>query len=491
MGRGVELRSTSGISRTGMIWREEEGVSQRVPRFYESKKKTKVRDDITMEELAKHNTRKDAWICVEGRAYDISNYVERHPGGWLPIANLAGKDVTDAFANYHPAKVYEKLLPAFYVGKIKDYRVSDFVREHREIRQKLLEQGLFETRVSYYAGYVAWYSALLLASLYFTLACDSGYAHAAGAVFMAAFWQQLAFFGHDIGHNAITHKRRSDLWWGILFGNTLGGISLGWWKRSHNVHHVVCNSIENDPDIQHLPIFAVTTGEFGKYFSSYHRKYFSMDAVAKFLVSYQHILFYPVMFFARFNLYAQSYLLLLSKERVHHKTMEILTLLAFAAWYSALVMQLPSWTERVLYVVFSHGLAGILHVQICLSHFSMHTYHGQAYNDDTDEWFRMQVATTMNVDCPEWMDWFHGGLQFQIEHHLWPRLPRHNLRYARKLTKALCEKHKLHYHEKPFFAANAELMGGLYDVAMKARKLKVGDSGVYEAQIFDGINARG
>merc|ERR1712146_328957 len=127
------------------------------------------------------------------------------------------------------------------------------------------------------------------------------------------------------------------------------------------------------------------------------------------------------------------------------------------------------------------------HVQICLSHFSMATYHdcggenvkGKNFKG-SDEWFRMQVATTMNIDCPWYMDWFHGGLQFQIEHHLWPRLPRHNLRYARKLTKALCEKHKLHYHEKPFFAANAELMGGLYDVAMKARKLKVGDSGVYE-----------
>ena len=51
--------------------------------------------------------RNDAWIIVEGRAYDVTKYVEHHPGGWLPIANLAGKDVTDAFANYHPASVFE------------------------------------------------------------------------------------------------------------------------------------------------------------------------------------------------------------------------------------------------------------------------------------------------------------------------------------------------------------------------------------------------
>jgi len=312
-----------------------------------------------------------------------------------------------------------------------------------------------------------------------------------GAGFMALFWQQLAFFGHDIGHNAISHRRKDDLWYGIFFGNTLGGISLGWWKRSHNVHHIVCNSIENDPDIQHLPLFAVTTGEFGRYFSTYHQKWFSTDAVAKFLVSYQHFLFYPVMFFARFNLYAQSYLLLLSKEYVQHKKLEFATLVAFAVWFVTLTMQLPTWTERIVYVVLSHGLAGVLHVQICLSHFTMHTYHGQAYNDDEDEWFRMQVKTTMNIDCPVWMDWFHGGLQFQIEHHLWPRLPRHNLRYARTLTKALCKKHGIHYHEPGFFAGNCELVSAMRSVALKARKLKLGDSGFYSAQIFDGLNARG
>merc|ERR1712216_482151 len=81
----------------------------------------------------------------------------------------------------------------------------------------------------------------------------------------------------------------------------------------------------------------------------------------------------------------------------------------------------------------------------------MHTYHGQAYNDDEDEWFRMQVKTTMNIDCPVWMDWFHGGLQFQIEHHLWPKLPRHNLRQVRTILREFAKLHKLEYHEATFF----------------------------------------
>ena len=92
---------------------------------------------------------------------------------------------------------------------------------------------------------------------------------------------------------------------------------------------------------------------------------------------------------------------------------------------------LSSWQERVAYVAVSHAIAGLLHVQITLSHFAEEVYHGQAYNDDTDEWFRMQVKTTLNIDCPEWMDWFHGGLQFQTIHHLFPRVPRSRLRFVR------------------------------------------------------------
>ena len=135
-----------------------------------------------------------------------------------------------------------------------------------------------------------------------------------------------------------------------------------------------------------------------------------------------------------------------------------------AAWFSDALHGRVG--RSASHAVLSHGLAGVLHVQICLSHFSMHTYHGQAYNSDDDEWFRMQVMTTMNINCSEWMDWFHGGLQFQIEHHLWPRLPR--LREARKYTKALCKKYKIHYHEPGWFEAQKEMVSAMRDVALSS-----------------------
>jgi len=216
------------------------------------------------------------------------------------------------------------------------------------------------------------------------------------------------------------------------------------------------------------------------------------DDIARALVSFQHYLYYPVMAVARFNLYAQSYILLLSSEKVDHKGLELGTLAIFTTWFSAMVYNcLGSWQEMVAYLLLSHACAGLLHVQITLSHFAEDTYHGNAYNDDTDEWFRMQCKTTLNVDCPEWMDWFHGGLQFQIEHHLFPRLPRHNLRECRQLVKSLCKKHDVEYKELPFIQGNIRVYEQLKKSALEARKLQKGDAGFWHSPIIEGLNAAG
>ena len=86
-------------------------------------------------EIAKHNRKDDAWVVIDGNVYDVTKYIELHPGGWLPIATLAGKDCTDALANYHPARVYKNLLPRYLIGTMKDYKVTTFQNGHRAIHR--------------------------------------------------------------------------------------------------------------------------------------------------------------------------------------------------------------------------------------------------------------------------------------------------------------------------------------------------------------------
>ena len=61
--------------------------------------------NYTMADVAEHNTEADCWIILDERVYDITRFIHTHPGGAGPIVNMAGKDATDVFANYHAARV--------------------------------------------------------------------------------------------------------------------------------------------------------------------------------------------------------------------------------------------------------------------------------------------------------------------------------------------------------------------------------------------------
>merc|ERR1711953_127555 len=121
----------------------------------------------------------------------------------------------------------------------------------------------------------------------------------------------------------------------------------------------------------------------------------------------------------------------------------------------------------------------------------METYRGSPYTSKETEWYLMQLRTTMNVSTPEWLDWVHIGLQHQIEHHLFPRLPRHNLRKARELVKQVCLKHKIHYHEPGFFQATTETLAAMRKTALIARQTKKGENGFYQCMLWDALNING
>ena len=321
------------------------------------------------------------------------------------------------------------------------------------------------------------------------------------ALAIGMFWQQLAFLGHDAGHNQLTGSTRTDYAYAWLI-TAFFGVSGSWWKRSHNVHHVHTNSIECDPDIQHLPMLAVSGDLLKGFYSTYHQKAFTFDRVAQAFVRYQHFLYYPLMSIARANLYVQSFLLVLNPNvQVPHRRAELFALIVYWCWFIALMRLLPaSHLIRFWYYTLSHAVVGLIHVQITLSHFAMPAYHGvnmpdtlpvssttlndqhrdvhnhtidpatatihNAQLSDVDRFFHTQFTTTMNVDCSRWMDWLHGGLQFQVEHHLLPRLPRAHLRYAmERFIKPFAHKHKLPYHAYTFLEGNKLVYKQLKDQA--------------------------
>jgi cytochrome b involved in lipid metabolism len=100
-----------------MVWREDYGVSKLCDLHPRTPQRL-LQDDkglpqFTMAEVAKHNTKDDCWIILDERVYDITRFIDKHPGGVGPVVNMAGKDATDVFDNYHAARVYKNMLPVY------------------------------------------------------------------------------------------------------------------------------------------------------------------------------------------------------------------------------------------------------------------------------------------------------------------------------------------------------------------------------------------
>jgi delta8-fatty-acid desaturase len=444
---------------------------------------------ISSEELSRHNKQQDLWICIQGKVYNVTDWLHRHPGGELPLMSLAGQDVTDAFLAFHPGTAAWNLLPQYQVATLADYEVSPVAEEHRKILGELKEAGLYRNPVEVYLMYAIWMLAMLVSSVLGVLYSSSFVVHMISALLLGMVWNQSGWIGHDTGHCGMLKKRKIDKWVGLLVGDCLTGISMGWWKRNHNAHHISCNSLEYDPDLQYIPLFAVSSKLFSSLYSFFYDRKMSFDSTARLLVSYQHWTFYPVMAIARINLFAQSILVLIStKKKVPDRGLEIAGISFFYVWFCTLLSYLPSSRERVLFVLLSFAVTGIQHVQFCLNHFSSPIFQGQP---KSKAWVEMQTRGTLNLSTPPYMDWFHGGLQFQIEHHLFPTLPRHNLRKIAKFVKPFCEKYGMPYEMVSFWDANRMIIRTLRTAALQARNSSSPAPSLSKSLLWEAVNAHG
>ncbi|CAI9093702.1 OLC1v1029261C1 [Oldenlandia corymbosa var. corymbosa] len=421
---------------------------------------------ITADELKTHNKVGDLWISIQGKVYDVSDWVKDHPGGPFPLLNLAGQDVTDAFVAFHPGAAWKHLDKFFNGFYLKDYTVSEVSKDYRRLVYEFNKMGLFEKKGHVVLLTMCFMALLFSVSVYGVLRSESVLVHLICGGLMGFLWIQSGWLGHDSGHYQVMTTRGLNRWAQILTGNCLAGISIAWWKWNHNAHHIACNSLEFDPDLQHMPFFAVSPKFFNSLTSYFYGRKMSFDTFSRFLISHQHWTFYPVMCFARINLFAQSFALLLSKRNVPYRVQELLGVLVFWTWYPLLVSCLPSWGERIMFVVASFAVTGIQHVQFCLNHFSTSVYVGPPSGND---WFEKQTSGTLDISCSSWLDWFHGGLQFQTEHHLFPKLPRCQLRKISPFVKELCKKHNLPYNVASFWEANVMTVKILRDAALQAR----------------------
>ncbi|KAJ5594219.1 Delta 8-(E)-sphingolipid desaturase [Penicillium hispanicum] len=357
-------------------------------------------------------------------------------------------------------------------------------QKYRDLYQRMQADGLFDC--NYFSYFIECCRYTLFATLAYVFLRMGWWA--TSAFWIGCLWHQLVFTAHDAGHMGITHNFHVDSVIGIIIADFIGGLSLGWWKRSHNVHHIVTNEPEHDPDIEHMPFFAISHRFFDSLQSTYYDRNMAFDAASRFMLKIQNYSYYPIMMLARFNLYRLSWEYLLKGQAPkkgparYHIWLEIAGQIFFWYWYVYLVLYktVPDWSSRIIFLLISHVVSSPLHVQITLSHFAMSTSDMGVHESFPQKMLR----TTMDVDCPTWLDFFHGGLQFQAIHHLYPRMPRHNLRRAQKYVLEFCRDTGIPYALFTFYDGNKEVIGRLGDVAKQLRLMEECRKSIAQEGVF-------
>ncbi|GKY95815.1 hypothetical protein MPSEU_000542200 [Mayamaea pseudoterrestris] len=445
---------------------------------------------VSWSDVQSHRTPEDAWVVHNNKVYDVSNWHE-HPGGAV-IFTHAGDDITDIFAAFHAAGS-QNMIKSFFIGDLdmatlpKDQKQLAFEKGYRDLRSQLVVMGIFKSSGWFYVYKCISTQALWVAAVAMVYLSESTLVHFAAAVMLGLFFQQCGWLAHDFLHHQVFKKRRFGDYGGIYWGNLMQGYSTQWWKNKHNGHHAVPNlhsssavSQDGDPDIDTMPLLAWSLKQAQSYRELASDG--SDSGFVKFMIKHQAWLYFPILLLARLSWMNESFktafglgastenaALELKRKGLQYPMLERGGILLHYVWCFAVCSGFGRFSVLKglgLFLTMTCSCGVLLALVFGLGHNGMATYDADARPD----FWKLQVTTTRNITgghgFPQaFVDWFCGGLQYQVDHHLFPGIPRHNLKRAHTLVESFCKEWGVKYHEADLVVGTVEVLRHLSTVA--------------------------
>ncbi|MDN3295243.1 acyl-CoA desaturase [Streptomyces ficellus] len=279
------------------------------------------------------------------------------------------------------------------------------------------------------------------------------------AVPLAVLSARAAFFGHDAGHAQISADRGRNRLIQLVHANLLLGMSQEWWNDKHNRHHANPNHEEKDPDV--APDVLV----FAKHQAVGH------TGLRGWLIRHQAWLFFPLTTLEGLALKVYGFQALFSKDgprqTPRERAIEGGLLFAHVAGYLALLLATMPLGQAIVFGLIHQMLLGLhLGMAFAPNHKGM-----EVPDPDGEPWghLRRQVLTSRNIRGSVLTDWFLGGLNYQVEHHLFPSMARPHLRLAQPVVRAHCRALGIRYTETGFIDSYRQALGHLYEVGAPLR----------------------
>ena len=251
------------------------------------------------------------------------------------------------------------------------------------------------------------------------------------AVGFAILFTQIAMLGHDAAHRQIFVSGRWNDWISLILGDLFVGMSYGWWRHKHTRHHANPNKIDVDPDID-LPVISFTPEQARAPRSPF----------AQWLVAHQGIFFFPILLLEGLSLHASGIRRVTSREKLERRWVEIGFLTLRLVGFVTLVFLVLSPGIAFVFLAVQLGIFGVyMGMVFAPNHKGMPLVPKDAKLD----FLTRQVLMSRNVRGTRALDVVMGGLNYQIEHHLFPSMPRPHLRHVAPMVQTYCASHGVPY----------------------------------------------
>ena len=443
---------------------------------------------FTWEEVAKHNLEYDCWVTIHDKVYDITKWVDRHPGGKEVLRLSAGRDITIAFDSYHPfTNKANEVLAKYEIGTVADYEFppykpdTGFYKELRERVNKYFIDNSIDHK-SPIGGLIRMLFVMLVALItnYFAF-----------GPFELAFWSRFALavvFGvcqalpllhvmHDCSHTAFGYNQTWWMFWGRLFMDYYVGCSMTSWHHQHTFgHHIYSNVFMADPD---LP--KDDEGDLRRLVSKQTWRPY---------VSFQH-LYMPFLYgFLGISMRFADVIDVFWKHkngtiRVNPQGFlghleHIASKLFFIWWriYLPLSMGLPLSTFIVLFLTAEMSTGYWLAFNFQVSHVSDIAdwpLGDKNSNEVGLEWAVAQTVASVDYSQGDWWTTFCcGALNYQIEHHLFPTVSQYHYPAIAPIVQEVCKKYDVRYNVLPdFYSALYHHLLHLYNLGQKGTAVEL------------------
>jgi fatty acid desaturase len=323
--------------------------------------------------------------------------------------------------------------------------------EYAELKRLIQSLGLLSRQPGYYAAKFAITGGLLILALVaIAVSASDPWIRLAEAAFLAFVVVQIGLLGHDLAHLQIVGSGRVNTVAGIVLGNLLMGVSRAWWRDNHDAHHAHPNGLGDDPNLDIL--FLACTAEQAR----------SRPGWIQWVIRHQVALLVPIFCLEFFSMHQQSIDYVLRRKLGTVRGEDLLLLAHFGLYGAALTVVLGP-AGAVIFALVHHALTGLYLASIFAPN-----HKGMPLLEvitGPPNFLRQQTLTARNVRGGLLVDLIYGGLNYQIEHHLFPTMPRNNLRRAQPHVRAFCEAHGIAYCETGVVQSWREILGHFSEVS--------------------------